>query len=65
MTGNPVINLNAAKVRIMLMERQGTDAEGIAATRKLLERTQKLLPNDPGLARTLTRFKKILSATAH
>jgi tetratricopeptide (TPR) repeat protein len=61
MNGNPTINLNAAKVRLMLMEKQGADKHAIDRTRKLLDRARKLSPNDPGLAKTMMRFKKLLA----
>jgi tetratricopeptide (TPR) repeat protein len=61
MSGNRTINLNAAKVLIMHMERTGADADSMGKVRKYLERVRKLAPDDPALARATERFQQIVA----
>jgi CheY-like chemotaxis protein/Tfp pilus assembly protein PilF len=63
MSGNRVINLNAAKVLIMHMERSGSDADALGKVRKYLERARKLDPSDLAVARVAERFHRIVSGT--
>lgn len=59
MAGNKVINLNAAKVLMMHMERAGVDPDSMGRVRKYLERTRKLAPDDAGLAKAVVKFQKL------
>lgn len=61
MTENKIINLNAAKVLILHMERQGADAESMSKARKYIERARKLDPNDAGLAKVLEKFQRVVA----
>jgi CheY-like chemotaxis protein len=59
MAGNKVINLNAAKVLIVEMERKGVDAEYLGKVRKYLDRVRKLDPRDAGLTKVTQRLQKL------
>jgi tetratricopeptide (TPR) repeat protein len=61
MSGNRVINLNAAKVLIMLMERKGVDADTLGKARRYLERTRKLDPENTALAKVQEKFQKLIN----
>lgn len=63
MPGNRTINLNAAKVLVMFMERHGVDGDSLGRTRKYLERIRRLAPNDTGLARVIVKLKQVLHET--
>ncbi len=61
MAGNRTINLNAAKVLIMMMERQGVDTETASKARRYLERTRKLDPDNAALMKVQEKFQKLLA----
>jgi CheY-like chemotaxis protein/Flp pilus assembly protein TadD len=60
MSGNRVINLNAAKVLLLQVERKGPDAESLSKVRRYLERLRKIDPDDPGLARVLDKLQRLV-----
>ena len=62
MSGNKTINLNAAIVSIMHMERHGLDMKLISKSRQYLDRVKKLDPDYAGLPKLQERFKKLLKA---
>lgn len=59
MANNLVINLNAARALIMLMEKQGTNSDSLGLTRKYVERARLIAPDDTRLAVVLRRFEKL------
>ena len=62
MPGNRVINLNAAKVLIIYMQKNGKDIEQVGKTRKYLDRVRKIEPNNPTLNRLQDALKKVIGA---
>ena len=60
MSGNKAINLNAAKVLIMSMERNGLRSEYTRKTREYLERVKKLDPDYQGLPKLFARLKSLV-----
>ncbi len=60
MSGNKAINLNAAKVLIMSMERDGLRSEYTRKTREYLERIKKLDPDYQGLPKLFARLKSLV-----
>lgn len=61
MVGNRVINLNAAKVLVLHMERNGADADTMGKARKYIERTRKLSPDDSALAKVVEKYQRIVA----
>ncbi len=62
MPGNHIINLNAAKVMVLHMERSGVDPDAVGKTRRYIERARKLAPDDTILARVQEKFQKLVAA---
>ena len=62
MANNLVINLNAARAMIMLMEKQGADRGVLGKTRKYVERSRRIAPDDPRLGAIMKRFQKLMNA---
>jgi len=63
MSSNRVINLNAARVLLLQMERKGADGESLSKVRRYVERIRQIDPNDPGLARVLDKLQRIVGRT--
>ena len=61
MGGNKTINLNAAKVLIMYMEKKGLETQYLTQARQYIERVQRLDPEHKGLAKLLARLKYLVS----
>jgi tetratricopeptide (TPR) repeat protein len=61
MSGNKTINLNAAKVMIMYMEKNGLETQYLTQARQYIERVQKLDPDYQGLTKLLDRLKRLVS----
>ena len=61
MSGNKTINLNAAKVMIMYMEKRGLETQYLSQARQYIERVQKLDPDYKGLAKLLARLKHLVA----
>lgn len=61
MSGNKAINLNAAKVLIMHMEKNGLDTQFLAKAKQYLERVQTLDPNYKGLPKLFERLNKLVN----
>lgn len=61
MPGNRIINLNAAKVMVLYMERAGVEAEAAGKARRYIERARKLDPEDSGLLRVQEKFHKLIA----
>jgi tetratricopeptide (TPR) repeat protein len=61
MRGNKTINLNAAKVMIMFMEKNGLETQYLGQARQYIERVQKLAPDYKGLAKLLARLKCLVN----
>lgn len=59
MSGNKTINLNAAKVMIMHMERHGLEVQYLAKARQYLERVQQLDPDYKSLPKLLLRLNNL------
>lgn len=59
MRGNRVINLNAAKVLILHMQKNGASADHLGKTRKYLDVVRKLEPDNPRLKQLQEAFIKI------
>ena len=59
MRGNRVINLNAAKVLILHMQKNGANTEHLGKTRKYLDVVRKLEPDNPRLKQLQQAFVKI------
>ncbi|MCF6283137.1 MAG: response regulator [Candidatus Polarisedimenticolaceae bacterium] len=62
MPGNRVINLNAAKVLIRFMQREGKNTEHIGMARKYLDRIRKLDSGNPALNTLQTTLKGIVDS---
>ena len=62
MSGNKAINLNAAKVLIMCMERNGMKTEYVRKTREYLERVKRLDPDYQGLPGLFARLKNLVDS---
>lgn len=61
MSGNKAINLNAAKVLIMGMEKNGLQTEYLSKTQEYLDRVQKLDPEYKGLPKLSKRLKDLVN----
>ncbi|MGD8587537.1 MAG: response regulator [Chromatiales bacterium] len=61
MSGNKTINLNAAKVMIMYMEKNSLETQYLSQARQYVERVQKLDPEHKGLAKLVARLKDLVS----
>ncbi len=61
MPGNRIINLNAAKVMVLYMERSGLDSDTVSNTRRYIERARKLEPDDQTLAKVQEKFQKLVA----
>lgn len=61
MSGNKVVNLNAAKVLIMQMEQEGTSREYLNRARKYIDRTRKINPDDSTLAQVVDKFQRLVA----
>ena len=62
MPGNRAINLNAAKVLILYMQKNGKDMDHVGKTRKYLDRVRKIEPDNPTLNRLQGALKKVVGA---
>jgi tetratricopeptide (TPR) repeat protein len=62
MTANRVINLNAARAMLMLMEDQGTSSESLSEMRRYLDRLKKMNPDDQTLKGLMARLQKVVMA---
>lgn len=61
MSGNKAINLNAAKVLIMHMEKNGLKTNYLTQTRQYIECVQRLDPDYKGLQKLQDRLKMLVS----
>ncbi len=61
MPGNRTINLNAAKVLVLHMERTSVASELAGKARRYLERVRKMTPNDAALIRVQDKFQKLMA----
>ena len=61
MSGNKVVNLNAARVLIMKMEQEGPSRENLNKARKYIDRTRKINPDDSNLARVMDKFQRLVA----
>lgn len=59
MRGNRVINLNAAKVLILHMQKNGANTDYMGKTRKYLDAVKKIEPDNPRLKQLQEAFIKI------
>jgi tetratricopeptide (TPR) repeat protein len=59
MSGNLVINLNAARALIMQMEKQGVESELLGSARRFLEISKEIAPDDRRLHSALERYQKL------
>jgi len=59
MSGNKTINLNAAKVMIMCMEKKGPETDSLEQAQQYIERVQTLDPDYKGLAKLQERLKRL------
>ena len=62
MKGNRIINTNAARAIIMLMEKHGTSEEGLKMVRQYLERLRRMDDGDEALKSLTARLQKVVSA---
>jgi tetratricopeptide (TPR) repeat protein len=61
MPGNRTINLNAAKVLVLHMERSSVSPDLAGKARRYLERVRKLAPNDTAALRVQEKFQKLVA----
>ena len=64
MAGNNVINLNAARIFIMNMQKNGVDLEQMSKVRRYLDRVQASDPNNPTLGKLWVSFRKLAKQSA-
>ena len=64
MQANKIINTNAARAMLMLMEKYGTGEDGLKKTRKYLERIRKIDSGDESLRTLSDRLQKVVTAQA-
>jgi len=62
MKGNLIINTNAARAIIMMMEKHGTSEEGLKMVRQYLERLRRMDDADEALKALTARLQKVVSA---
>jgi len=60
MSNNRIINMNAARAMLMLMESEGTSSEYLGEMRKYLDRLKKMNPDDPTLKGLMNRLQKVV-----
>lgn len=63
MSGNKVVNLNAARVYIMQMQEQGVDPTSLGKAREYLERVKRLDPENPTLRKVQRMYYQLTSAS--
>ena len=59
MSGNLVINLNAARAFILLMEKQGVESDFLGKARRYLEIAKEIAPDDRRLKSAVERYHKL------
>ncbi len=64
MKGNRIINANAARAMLMLMEKHGPGEEGLKKVRQYLDRLRQIDAGDESLKTLSTRLHKIITADA-
>jgi len=63
MPSNRIINVNAARAMLMMMEKNGAKTEALGQIRKYLERLKKIDPNDSTLKSLLSRLQKVVTSS--
>ncbi len=62
MTSNRIINLNAARALLMVMETHGSSGPHLSEMRKYMDRLKKMNPADPTLKGLMSRLQKVVMA---
>ena len=64
MKGNKIINANAARAMLMLMEKHGGGEEGLKKVRQYLDRLRQIDAGDESLKSLTARLQKVIAADA-
>ena len=62
MKGNKIINANAARAMLMLMEKHGGGEEGLKKVRQYLDRLRQIDAGDESLKTLAARLQKVIAA---